>query len=250
MALEVYVSMGEREYMQMALQLAKKGCGFVAPNPMVGAVIVKDGRMIGQGWYEKYGGLSAEQKALDSCTESPKGADMYVTLEPCCNQEEQSTCVDAILEAGIRRVVIGAGHPCPMLSGKGIRILREQGVEVKENVLQKECNELNEVFFHYIRTGRPFVVMKYAMTLDGKIAAYTGVSKWIIGEAAREHLHQQRHKYTAIMAGVGTILADDPLLTCRTEGEKIQFVLFAIPVFVLRKMQRWSLLRDRFPQSL
>ncbi len=220
MVLEVYVSVKDQEYMQMALQLAKKGCGFVAPNPMVGAVIVKDGRIIGQGWHKKYGEYHAERNALDSCTESPEGADMYVTLEPCCHQGKQPSCVDAILKAGIRRVVIGSGDPNPKVNGKGIQMLREQGVEVTENILQKECDELNEVFFHFIRTGKPFVVMKYAMTLDGKIAAYTGVSKWIIGEEAREHLHQQRHRYTAIMAGVGTILADDPLLTCRVEDGK------------------------------
>lgn len=212
--------MDDQKYMQKALLLAKKGCGFVAPNPMVGAVIVKDGRIIGQGWHERYGGLHAERNALASCTESPEGAVLYVTLEPCCHHGKQPPCVDAILEAGIRRVVTGSVDPNPLVAGKGIRILREQGVEVTENILQKECEELNEVFFHYIRTGRPFVVMKYAMTMDGKIAAYTGASKWITGEAARAHVHQQRHRYTAIMAGVGTVLADDPLLTCRMEGGK------------------------------
>ena len=210
--------MNDQQYMRMALQLAEKGCGFVAPNPMVGAVIVKDGRIIGQGWHERYRGSHAERNALASCTESPRGADMYVTLEPCCHHGKQPPCVDAILEAGIRRVVIGSTDPNPLVSGKGIQILRENGVEVTENILQKECSALNEVFFHYIRTGRPFVVMKYAMTLDGKIAAYTGVSKWITGEAARNHVHQQRHRFTAIMTGVGTVLADDPLLTCRMEG--------------------------------
>ena len=210
--------MNDQQYMRMALQLAEKGCGFVAPNPMVGAVIVKDGRIIGQGWHERYRGSHAERNALASCTESPRGADMYVTLEPCCHHGKQPPCVDAILEAGIRRVVIGSTDPNPLVSGKGIQILRENGVEVTENILQKECSALNEVFFHYIRTGRPVVVIKYAMTLDGKIAAYTGVSKWITGEAARNHVHQQRHRFTAIMTGVGTVLADDPLLTCRMEG--------------------------------
>lgn len=210
--------MDDQQYMQTALELAKKGCGFVSPNPMVGAVIVKEGRIIGYGWHEKYGGPHAERNALASCTESPRGAEMYVTLEPCCHEGKQPPCVDAILKAGIRRVVVGCTDPNPLVGGKGIRILREQGVEVTENVMQKECRELNEVFFHYIRTGTPFVVMKYAMTLDGKIAAYTGASKWITGEEARAHVHQQRHRYTAIMTGVGTVLADDPLLTCRMEG--------------------------------
>lgn len=143
---------------------------------------------------------------------------MYVTLEPCCHHGKQPPCTAAVLEAGIRRVVIGSSDPNPLVSGKGVEILREHGVEVTEHVLQEECDRLNEVFFHFIRTGRPFVVMKYAMSMDGKIAAYTGASRWITGEAAREHVQRQRHRYTAIMAGVGTVLADDPLLTCRMPG--------------------------------
>ena len=212
--------MEDREYMSMALALAQKGQGFTAPNPMVGAVIVKDGRIIGKGWHEQYGQPHAERNALSSCTESPRGATMYVTLEPCCHHGKQPPCTDAILEAGIRRVVVGSSDPNPLVGGKGIQILRANGVEVTENVLRASCDQVNEVFFHYIRTGRPFVVLKYAMTLDGKIAAYTGESKWITGEEARAHVHRQRHRYTAIMAGVGTVLADDPLLTCRMPGGK------------------------------
>ncbi len=210
--------MEDIEYMKLALALAEKGEGWTSPNPMVGAVIVKDGQIIGQGYHERYGGLHAERNALLSCTKSPKGAQMYVTLEPCCHYGKQPPCVEAVLEAGIRRVVVGSHDPNPLVSGKGIRILREHGVEVAEHVLEEECDRLNEVFFHYIRTNMPFVVMKYAMTLDGKIAAYTGKSKWVTGEAAREHVHRQRHRYRAILAGVGTTLADDPLLTCRMEG--------------------------------
>ena len=212
--------MKDEEYMRMALQLAKKGCGWVAPNPMVGAVIVKYGRVIGQGYHEKYGQPHAERNALRACTESPKGATIYVTLEPCCHQGKQPPCVDALLEAGISRVVIGSTDPNPLVAGKGIRILRERGVEVVEHVLQEECDQLNEVFFHYIQTGTPFVVMKYAMTMDGKIATYTGASKWITGEKARAHVQEQRHRYSAIMVGVGTVLADDPMLTCRMERGK------------------------------
>lgn len=212
--------MNDSEYMRLALQLAEKGCGWTAPNPMVGAVIVKEGRLIGQGWHEKYGGLHAERNALASCTESPQGADLYVTLEPCCHHGKQPPCVDAVLEAGIRRVVIGSADPNPLVSGKGVQILREHGVEVIENVLREECDRLNQVFFSYIQTGQPYVVMKYAMTMDGKIATYTGESKWITGEEARNHVQQQRHRYMAIMAGVGTVLADDPLLTCRIAGGK------------------------------
>ncbi len=212
--------MDDAGYMYQALKLAEKGCGWVAPNPMVGAVIVKDGQVIGQGWHEKYGQPHAERNALASCTRPPDGATMYVTLEPCCHYGKQPPCVDAVLQAGIRRVVVGSGDPNPLVAGKGIQILREHGVEVTENVLRAECDRLNEVFFHYITTKRPFVVMKYAMTMDGKIATYTGASKWVTGEAARAHVQQQRHRYTAIMAGVGTVLADDPLLTCRLPGGK------------------------------
>ncbi len=204
-------------YMKLALELAKKGLGWVSPNPMVGAVIVKDGRIIGQGYHEQYGEPHAERNALASCVENPKGATMYVTLEPCCHHGKQPPCVDAILEAGIRRVVVGATDPNPLVSGKGIHILREHGVDVVAGVLQEESRKMNEVFWHYIQTGRPFVTMKYAMTLDGKIAAYTGLSQWITGERAREHVHQQRHAHRAIMVGVGTVLADDPMLTCRME---------------------------------
>lgn len=212
--------MNDNEYMKIALQLAEKGCGRTAPNPMVGAVIVKEGRIIGQGWHEKYGQPHAERNALASCTENPQGAVMYVTLEPCCHYGKQPPCVDAIIHAGISRVVIGSDDPNPLVSGKGIQILKKHGIEVTEHVLRENCDRLNEVFFYYIRTKLPFVVMKYAMSMDGKIAAYTGLSKWITGEESRNHVQKQRHRYSAIMAGVGTILADDPLLTCRMEGGK------------------------------
>ncbi len=212
--------MNDTGYMRMALELAKKGMGWTAPNPMVGAVIVKDGRIIGQGWHERWGEAHAERNALASCLEPPEGATMYVTLEPCCHHGRQPPCTDAILEAGIRRVVVGAGDPNPLVAGKGIRILQEHGVAVTEHVLEAECRKLNEVFFHFIRTKRPFVVMKYAMTMNGKIAAYTGASKWITGETAREHVQTQRHRYTGIMVGVGTVLADDPMLTCRIPDGK------------------------------
>lgn len=210
--------MNDNAYMQLALQLAQKGCGYVSPNPMVGAVIVKDDRIIGSGYHERYGEAHAERNALASCTESPEGATMYVTLEPCCHHGKQPPCVDAIIDAGIHRVVVGSGDPNPLVAGKGIEILRTNGILVTEHVLEEKCRKLNDVFFHFIQTKRPYVVMKYAMTLDGKIATYTGASKWITGEEARTYVHEQRHRYRAIMVGVGTILADNPLLTCRMEG--------------------------------
>ncbi len=210
----------DSEYMRLALRLAEKGDGWTAPNPMVGAVIVKDGEIIGQGWHEKYGQPHAERNALASCTKNPEGATMYVTLEPCCHYGKQPPCVDAILSAGIRRVVTGSADPNPLVAGKGVGTLRAHGVEVTENILREECEKLNEVFFHFIQTKRPFVVMKYAMTMDGKIAAYTGASRWITGETARNHVQRQRHRYSGIMVGVRTIIADDPLLTCRMAGGK------------------------------
>lgn len=208
----------DQKYMRMALELAKKGTGRVSPNPLVGAVLVKNGEVIGSGYHERYGEAHAERNALASCTESPEGATLYVTLEPCCHYGKQPPCTLAVLEAKIARVVVGSGDPNPLVAGKGIEILRNHGVQVTEHVLEQECRELNRVFFWYIRTGLPYVVMKYAMTLDGKIATATGASKWITGEQARAHVQGQRNRYTAIMAGVGTVLADDPLLTCRIAG--------------------------------
>lgn len=210
--------MNDMDYMRLALDLAAKGRGWTNPNPMVGAVIVKDGRVIGEGYHHRCGGLHAEREAFANCTESPAGATLYVTLEPCCHHGRQPPCTDAILEAGIRRVVVGSWDPNPLVAGKGLAFLRAHGVEVEIGVLQAECDALNDVFFHYIRTKRPYVVMKYAMTLDGKIATRTGASQWITGEEARQQVHRDRHRYAAIMAGVGIVLTDDPLLTCRMEG--------------------------------
>lgn len=161
--------MNDTEYMRLALELAKKGCGWTSPNPMVGAVIVKDGQIIGQGWHERYGQPHAERNALASCAVDPERATMYVTLEPCCHFGKQPPCVNAILEAGIGRVVVGSADPNPLVSGKGIAALRVQGVAVTEGVLREECDALNRIFFHFITTKRPFVSMKYAMTMDGKL---------------------------------------------------------------------------------
>lgn len=212
--------MTDETYMRRAIVLAERGAGWTSPNPMVGAVIVKDGRIIGEGWHRRYGEAHAERNALQSCTESPVGAVLYVTLEPCCHHGKQPPCTDAILEAGIRRVAVGSGDPNPLVVGKGVELLRSHGVTVDTGVLKEECDALNPVFFHFIQTKRPYVVIKYAMTMDGKIATRTGDSQWITGDAARQRVHQDRHRYSAIMAGVGTVLADDPLLTCRMEGGK------------------------------
>lgn len=208
----------DQDYMRLALELAKKGAGWSSPNPMVGAVVVKNGRIIGEGYHARCGELHAERAALTACTENPTGGTIYVTLEPCCHHGRQPPCTDAILDAGLSRVVIGSGDPNPQVAGKGLDILRSHGVAVTEHVLEAECLALNDVFFHYIRTKRPYVVLKYAMTLDGKLAAYTGASQWITGEEARRHVHTQRNRFRSIMVGVNTVLTDDPQLTCRIEG--------------------------------
>lgn len=212
--------MTDNEYMLRAIELAKRGIGAVNPNPLVGAVIVKEGRILAEGWHERYGELHAERNAIKHFyekypNESLKGASLYVTLEPCCHYGKTPPCTEAVIENGFQKVVVGSDDPNPLVAGKGIQLLREAGIEVVTQVMQKECDALNYVFFHYIRTKTPYVVMKYAMTLDGKIATYTGKSKWITGEKARENVHKDRNRYTAIMAGVGTVIADDPLLNCR-----------------------------------
>lgn len=206
--------MPEEQYMRRAIRLAGLGLGWTSPNPMVGAVIVKDGRIIGEGWHRRCGEPHAERNALACCTEDPAGAVMYVTLEPCCHQGRTPPCTDAILENGIAHVVIGSQDPNPKAAG-GAEVLRRNGITVTEQFLQNECDALNEVFFHYITAGRPYVAMKYAMTADGKTASCTGASKWITGPDARAHVHTLRHRYTGIMAGIGTVLSDDPLLNCR-----------------------------------
>lgn len=210
--------MTDEKYMSLALTLAKKGIGSVNPNPLVGAVIVKEGKIIGQGWHEIYGRWHAERNALSNCSENPDGAAMYVTLEPCCHKGKTPPCTDAIIQSGIKKVVIGCLDPNSLVSGKGAAILREAGIDVVTGVLQDKCIELNKVFFHYIKTKAPYVVMKYAMTMDGKIATTSGKSKWITGIKARENVHKSRNQYSSIMVGVGTVIADNPALTCRIDG--------------------------------
>lgn len=204
-------------YMRRALELARQGEGRTNPNPMVGCVVVKDGRVISEGYHEKYGEYHAERNALLRCGENPAGADLYVTLEPCCHYGKTPPCTEIIIEKNISRVFIGNVDPNPKVAGGGVKILREHGVEVETGILEEECRKLNEVFFHYISTGRPFVAAKYAMSADGKIACASGDSKWITGEAARKQVHMLRKRYSGILAGIGTVLADDPMLNCREE---------------------------------
>lgn len=212
--------MTDKEYMLRAISLAKKGEGWTNSNPMVGAVIVKDGRIIGEGYHKKYGELHAERNAFASLKESAKGATMYVTMEPCCHYGKTPPCTLAIIEHKIGKVVIGSKDPNPKVSGKGVQILKEAGISVVEDFLREECDKLNPIFFHYIKTKTPYVVMKYAMTLDGKIATKTGESKWVTGKEAREEVQHMRHRYMGIMVGIGTVLADDPMLNVRVKDKK------------------------------
>jgi diaminohydroxyphosphoribosylaminopyrimidine deaminase / 5-amino-6-(5-phosphoribosylamino)uracil reductase len=202
-------------YMGLALKLAQKGRGFVSPNPLVGALIVKNGQIIGRGYHKRYGGAHAEINAFRDAGHHVAGATLYVTLEPCCHQGKTPPCVDSILEHRIKHVIIGAVDSNPLVSCQGINYLRQKGVEVITGILEKECHNLNEVFFHYMETGLPFVTIKYAQTLDGRIATATGQSQWISSEATLKFAHRLRTEHDAILVGAGTIIKDNPELTCR-----------------------------------
>ncbi|MGP1454779.1 MAG: bifunctional diaminohydroxyphosphoribosylaminopyrimidine deaminase/5-amino-6-(5-phosphoribosylamino)uracil reductase RibD [Treponema sp.] len=211
------------QFMIKAIRLAKLGEGKTSPNPIVGAVIVKNNTIIGKGWHRAYGALHAERDALQDCVrrnEDPTGSTLYVTLEPCCHYGKQPPCTQAIVEARIAKVVVGSRDPNPLVSGKGLAFLRDYGIEVIENCMREQCDMLNDIFFHVITTKQPYVALKYAMTADGKIATKTGASKWITGIEARMHVQRLRNKYACICVGIGTVLADDPLLTCRIGGKR------------------------------
>lgn len=210
----------DQQYMRRAIELAKKGEGYTKPNPLVGAVIVKDNKIIGEGYHQFYGGPHAEINAFRNALEDVKGGKMYVTLEPCSHYGKTPPCALAIVESGIKEVVIGMKDPNPLVAGRGIRILEEAGIKVTSGVLEEEVKELNEIFIKYITTKLPFVIMKTAMTLDGKIAAHTGDSKWITNELSRQYVHKIRNKVSAIMVGIGTVLEDDPMLTTRLEDKE------------------------------
>ena len=202
-------------YMQMAIELAKKGRGFVSPNPLVGAVIVKNNIVIGEGYHEYYGGPHAEVNAIKNANSDIKGATIYVTLEPCSHYGKTPPCSLAIIQNKISRVVIGSLDPNPLVSGKGIEMIRNAGIRVDTGVLEQETQKLNEVFFKFIQTKEPFILMKTAMSLDGKIATSNGDSKWISGEQSRSKVHQMRNEYSAIMVGINTVINDNPLLNVR-----------------------------------
>ncbi len=208
------------EYMQRAIALAKKGAGFVNPNPMVGCVVVKDNEIIAEGYHEYYGGFHAERNALTNCNSDCNDATLYVTLEPCCHYGKTPPCTEIIIEKGIKKVVVGLLDPNPLVAGKGISILQDAGIEVVSGVEEYKIKELNKVFLKYIKTKRPYVLLKTAMTLDGKIASYTGDSKWITNEKSRQLVHKLRSEMMGIVTGIGTVKADDPMLNCRLEVQQ------------------------------
>ncbi len=208
------------QYMQRAIEMASRARGRTSPNPMVGAVIVKDGQIIGEGYHQKAGTPHAEIHALQSAGPEASGATLYVSLEPCCHHGRTPPCTEAVIKAGIKRVVIAVLDPNPKVAGKGLEILQQAGMETEVGVMQEAAVQLNEVFFKYIQSRMPFVALKTAMTLDGKIAAYTGDSRWITGADARNYVHHLRNTYDAILVGIGTVLADNPQLNTRLDEEK------------------------------
>ncbi|MDH2997622.1 bifunctional diaminohydroxyphosphoribosylaminopyrimidine deaminase/5-amino-6-(5-phosphoribosylamino)uracil reductase [Pasteurellaceae bacterium LFhippo2] len=208
------------DYMRRAIMLAEQARGWTNPNPLVGCVIVKEGEIIAEGYHQRYGEWHAERNAILNSQNDVRGATAYVTLEPCCHHGRTPPCSDLLIERGIKTVVIGSRDPNPLVAGKGANQLRQAGIEVIEDVLREECDKLNPIFFHYIQTKRPYVLLKYAMTADGKIATSGGQSKWITGEQARANVQITRHQYSSIMVGVDTVLADDPMLNSRMPNAK------------------------------
>lgn len=209
------------KFMKRALELAQKGIGYTKPNPLVGAVIVKDGRIIAEGYHQLYGSHHAEINAFMNASEDVSGATMYVTLEPCSHYGKTPPCAKAIVEKGIKEVVIGLKDPNPLVAGEGIKILENNGIKVTTGIMAEEGRKLNEIFLKYITTKLPFGILKTAMTLDGKIATGIGDSKWITNELSRQHVHELRHRVSGIMVGIGTVLADNPELTARLKDREV-----------------------------
>lgn len=207
-------------WMHRALELAERGRGYVEPNPLVGAVLVRDGVLVGEGWHQRYGQAHAEINALAAAGSAARGAALYVTLEPCCHHGKTPPCTEALLRAGIRRVVVAMRDPFPAVAGQGLAQLRAAGVEVAVGVGEAAARCLNAPYLKLLRTGRPYVHAKWAMTWDGKLATRSGDSQWISGQASRRRVHELRGRMDAILVGIGTVLADDPLLTARPPGPR------------------------------
>lgn len=205
-------------FMRRALALARQGMGHTSPNPMVGCVVVQNSVVVAEGYHERVGDYHAERNALTHCEKDLTDADLYVTLEPCCHYGKTPPCTEIIIERGIGRVFVGSLDVNPKVAGRGVKILEAAGIEVVTGILETKCRKLNEVFYHYMTMRTPFVVSKYAMTLDGKIACASGDAKWVSGEASRAQVQCMRKQYSGIMVGIGTVMADDPMLNCRIEA--------------------------------
>lgn len=218
-----------KKYMRMAIELAKKGAGGVNPNPMVGAVVVKNGEVIGRGYHKFFGGSHAEVYALEEAGKEAEGATIYVTLEPCSHYGKTPPCAKKIIDMGIKKCFIGSSDPNPKVAGKGVAMLKEAGIEVVENVLKEECDEINQVFFKYIKTKIPYLFVKCGITLDGKIALSNGISKWITNSISREKVQYYRNKFMGIMVGINTVLTDNPSLTARIENGVNPFRIIVDP---------------------
>ena len=217
------------KYMRMAIELAKRGAGAVNPNPMVGAVVVKNEEVIGEGYHKFFGGPHAEVYALEDAGKEAEGAAIYVTLEPCSHYGKTPPCAKKIIDMGIKKCFIGSSDPNPKVAGKGVAMLKEAGIEVVENVLKEECDEINQVFFKYIKTKIPYLFVKCGITLDGKIALSNGISKWITNSIAREKVQFYRNKFMGIMVGINTVLTDNPSLTARIENGVNPFRIIVDP---------------------
>lgn len=211
----------DRGFMSRAIELAQQGRGAVEPNPMVGCVVVRDGQIVGEGFHQKFGGPHAEIEALRAAGEGAEGAEVYVTLEPCCHQGKTGPCTQALIQAKVARVVVGCQDPNPRVAGNGIAELREAGIEISEGVQHEEAQRLIAPFAKLLATGRPWVIAKWAMTLDGRLATRTGSSQWISGEGSRAVVHELRGRVDAVLVGRGTAEADDPLLTARPVGPRV-----------------------------
>jgi diaminohydroxyphosphoribosylaminopyrimidine deaminase/5-amino-6-(5-phosphoribosylamino)uracil reductase len=205
-------------WMRRALRLAEKGRGKTSPNPMVGAILVKEGQRVGEGFHAKAGEAHAEILALQKAGKDAREATLYLNLEPCSHYGRTPPCAPKVIEAGVKRVVVGMEDPNPLVQGKGIDMLRQAGLDVESRVLEKECRKLNEAFLKYVLKKEPFVILKIAASLDGKVADRKGESKWITGEASRRLVHRFRNQVDSVLVGIGTVLKDDPMLTARTKG--------------------------------
>jgi diaminohydroxyphosphoribosylaminopyrimidine deaminase/5-amino-6-(5-phosphoribosylamino)uracil reductase len=215
------MSEAHQPWMQRALELAERGRGAVEPNPLVAAVVVREGQLVGEGWHERFGAAHAEINALAAAGEQARDATLYVTLEPCCHHGKTPPCTDAIIRAGVRRVVAAMQDPYPEVGGRGIGLLRAAGIDVDVGVLEPQARRLNAPYLKLLGTGRPYVHAKWAMTVDGKICTRSGDSKWISGAESRALVHMLRGRMDAIIVGIGTVLADDPLLTARPPGPRV-----------------------------